>query len=335
MPRPIDRPATSSQSPSGDAAARRRPRASASGLIADVGDIGVLVRCDVNGATALQTLLPLLPGHPGPASVQLTIDAPGPSVPARPPDESGADLVAWREDGSIAFRHESGATACVQGDRASVGSLPTHGARRLLPLALTQLLGRHDRFVLHGAGLVRDGTAYLALGDTGSGKSTLSLAALTGGWQVLADDLVVIREGSNRVEVAGIPRTVVVSEALVATTGERGLMAGARPVADDSRRRCELPPDVLTPGWWPVAGCLLLGHSTRPPGELDRVSGHETLAHVVDAFSSAGEIELVRRFFPHAAALSRCPGWALRHGVRPAQRLAAARALLDGVVAAP
>lgn len=56
----------------------------------------------------------------------------------------------------------------------------------------------HEGFVLHAAGLVRDGRAHLFFGPSGAGKSTV--ASLSPGCRLLSDDLVLLlrREGSWR-----------------------------------------------------------------------------------------------------------------------------------------
>lgn len=48
----------------------------------------------------------------------------------------------------------------------------------------------HEGFVLHAAGVVRDGRAYLFFGPSGAGKSTV--VALSPGCPVLSDDLVLV-----------------------------------------------------------------------------------------------------------------------------------------------
>jgi hypothetical protein len=53
--------------------------------------------------------------------------------------------------------------------------------------------GLHD---LHGAGLVRDETGYLFLGDSGSGKSTAALTLVHQGWHYLSDDTLLIRRAA-------------------------------------------------------------------------------------------------------------------------------------------
>lgn len=327
-------------SPSGDLAARRSPSARASGLIVGLGDIPVLLRIDDDAVGAvLRTFLPDLPTLPGPAAAQLTLGDPAPLVPDRPCDHSATDLEAWHEGNALLLRHRSGTAAEVRGAEARIGGGRGHGdrtyaVRRLFALVVSRLLAPLERFVLHGAALVHRGQAYVALGDTGTGKSSLALAALSAGWGVLADDLVIVRHAGASLEVSGIPRPLVVPGDLANADEVSRWVAGARPTPDDPRRRRELAPDILERGWWPVAGSMMLGHSAGTAGELRRLTAHEALPRVVAAFVWSGDTVSLRRFFPHAAALSRRPAWELRHGARPDQRLAAGRELLAAVVAA-
>jgi len=61
--------------------------------------------------------------------------------------------------------------------------------------------------VLHGTAVVVDGEAVAFLGDSGFGKSTLGAAFLRTGYQLLTDDLLVVRERRERFHVfPGPPR---------------------------------------------------------------------------------------------------------------------------------
>jgi hypothetical protein len=60
--------------------------------------------------------------------------------------------------------------------------------------ALTLFLAtRHDRVPLHAAAVTRDGVAVLLAGASGTGKSTLVYAALSAGFQLLAEDMVFLQ----------------------------------------------------------------------------------------------------------------------------------------------
>ena len=60
----------------------------------------------------------------------------------------------------------------------------------LFTIPLIELLKRQQRFSLHAAGVCIDGAGMLLPGTSGAGKTTLTLALLRGGWNLLSDDMV-------------------------------------------------------------------------------------------------------------------------------------------------
>ncbi len=201
--------------------------------------------------------------------------------------------------------------------------------QQLFHFTVTHLLAHHDRYVLHAAGLVAEnGAAYVVLGASGQGKSTLALAAVTSGWRLLGDDLVVIRRGAAGLEASGIARRVAVP-------GDLGAVLGvpAPPVTGDHRGRWELDVDVLSRGWFPVAGIVEVGHSPTPDGELSALPGEDAMYRVLGGFSSVTDPLLLTKFFPIAGSLCQFPRWRLGHGVDPGTRLEVAQRLLEQVTA--
>ena len=67
------------------------------------------------------------------------------------------------------------------------------------------LLIRSGGFMLHSAGLVKNGKAYLFLGKSGAGKSTLSKLAGAAGAEVISDEINLLRFEKGRVRVYGSP----------------------------------------------------------------------------------------------------------------------------------
>jgi hypothetical protein len=62
----------------------------------------------------------------------------------------------------------------------------------------------HDGFLLHAAGVVKDGRAYLFFGPSGSGKTTV--AGLADGGRVVSDDLILVLPGvGDRPAAVSIP----------------------------------------------------------------------------------------------------------------------------------
>lgn len=67
------------------------------------------------------------------------------------------------------------------------------------------LLIRSGGFMLHSAGLVKNGKAYLFLGKSGAGKSTLSKLAASAGIKVISDEINLVRLEEDRCRVYGSP----------------------------------------------------------------------------------------------------------------------------------
>lgn len=74
---------------------------------------------------------------------------------------------------------------------------PSGGLSQLLRYAVGRVLAHRGHLVLHAAVLVIKGQAVLIAGPTGSGKTTLCLAALRAGASVVTDDLVLVRVGAS------------------------------------------------------------------------------------------------------------------------------------------
>lgn len=71
---------------------------------------------------------------------------------------------------------------------------------------LSSILIRSGGFMLHSAGIVKDGKAYLFLGKSGAGKSTLArLAAASGRAEVVSDEINMLRYEKGRFRVYGSP----------------------------------------------------------------------------------------------------------------------------------
>ena len=59
-------------------------------------------------------------------------------------------------------------------------------------LKLLWLLHGHNLYGLHANGLAEHGVGILLVGDTGSGKTTISLSLIMQGWKYLSDDVVLL-----------------------------------------------------------------------------------------------------------------------------------------------
>lgn len=67
------------------------------------------------------------------------------------------------------------------------------------------LLLREGGFMLHSAGIVKNGKAHLFLGKSGAGKSTLSKLAAAAGAEVISDEINLLRFEKGRFRVYGSP----------------------------------------------------------------------------------------------------------------------------------
>lgn len=246
--------------------------------------------------------------------------------PDRPPDVEVPGLRLWIEGGALVAAAR-GAVATVAARemavRGRVEDVAT-GFRTLAFPALAQLLVPEGVFLLHAAAVARAGGALLVVGGSGRGKSTLALAALELGWDVLADDVAVVRSGRTGPAVAGLARPPSVPADL------RSTRLGP-PRDNDPRRRHLLAGWTPARGWSNVVGLVRIGHGDRPEGTLAGMSERAALAALVHAFPLSVSPVPLRRFFPCAAALSRIPAWGMGHGNDAATRLAAAAAMLDRI----
>jgi hypothetical protein len=316
-----------------------------SGRVVDIAGIPVLLSAtDDRHAAAVASVLGALYDVPGEEPMCRITARPEPlPAPAGPPDEVHPDLEVWygANGHGLQLRHRSGVCAAAEGAVGVIGGVPEPargGARatdaselavamrRLLTPVSTALLAHHDRFVIHAAGVVRDDGAIVVLGPSGSGKSTIAAAGLDAGLRVLADDLLVLAPGradGATPLVTGIRRPMAIPADVVPA----GLETVAHAIGDP-RGRVELGAEHLYPGCEPVVAVVLLARSATARGSATRADAPTVLHHVLDAFAGVQLPDLLRRFAPHAIALSRRPGWRLELSSDPANRLSrAARAL--------
>ncbi len=240
-----------------------------------------------------------------PACVTIAVDADVVAAPERPPHSELYHIRYWDAPGDAVVAGSAGLVLFVDGTEARA-HLPDLAAltdfEGCVYLPLTWLLARHDRFMLHGAAVERDGVAVLVLGHSGAGKSTLAAAALEAGWRVLADDVVIVHRAENDTfRIHGVHRT----PAFPIEIG--GALTESATPLNDPRDRAELPRDVLTGGEHALAGVVLVVHSEHDEGSL---------AHAAGGARPPAAAAVVRRQHRPGA-----PGRVLRHR-RRAQPLA-------------
>lgn len=329
MARPMEQPEASSHS-GPEVAERRSAEAMVSGRIVDVAGLPVrLVATDLRRAQAMAALLVELPSHPGPPLLKLRFSSQCPELPRRVPDQTDGDFRVWRSGPSLELAYGDGVGALVTPRSAEIGGHHPdlrRAFRQVFPLVVTHLLAPFGLFVVHAAGLEQAGTAVVVVGGSGAGKSSVLVAGCQDGWGALSDDLVVVRSGDEGPEVLGIRRPVAGPPEVVDPT-----VPGSRILPGDLRQRWVVPVERWSGGWHPVGATLVTAHGATARSTLHPCTGTDLFPAVLESFLALAGPGLLRPWFPIAAALSRLPGWELRHGRDPAQRLAAARRLLGDV----
>jgi hypothetical protein len=284
---------------------------------------------DKTRAEALERFLGGFESAAGPAEASVRVGARFPAMPTRPPDHvvDGFDL--WTAGTTMHVDLTPTARATATDSTALVG-VTDEAALRSFPAAFlfvaTHLLALRDRFLVHAGAVAHGGRAYVVVGGSGTGKSTLIAAALDSDWKALADDMTVLRSEGSHLAVSGIRRPIAVPADVTPSVG-------AELVSGDARGRHVVPATALESEWLPVAGLIAVGHSASSTGGLTPLAGQEALRLVLKSFTSVANPDLLRLFFGSAAALSRLPAWRLEHGADPTTRLESARRLLDGVLA--
>jgi hypothetical protein len=309
-----------------------RAMGSLSARVVEVADVPIAFRAtDSERAQLVQQFLAGFPPAGGDAELAIRFGVRLPAMPARRPNHVVDGFEVWTAGSTMHVRLGDVARARADESTAVVG-LVGESAARIVPAAFlfvgTHLLAHHDRFLVHGGAVVDNGRAYVVLGGTGAGKSTLVAATLGTEWQALADDMVVVRSEGSDVLVTGVPRPVAVP-------ADVGAPPGAVPGVDDVRGRAFIGPAALASGWFPVQGLIEVGHGLSSAGDLAGLDAHRALRLLLASFTSVANPDLLRRFFGTAATLSRMPAWRLEHGADPGTRLTSARRLFTDVLAGP
>lgn len=86
---------------------------------------------------------------------------------------------------------------------------------KLFLVGLFHLLHYQNFYLLHAAGLMRNETGYLFIGESGSGKSSISLSLVRQGWRYLSDDALLIRSSVDDVEALSFRKRFYVDPVLI------------------------------------------------------------------------------------------------------------------------
>jgi hypothetical protein len=238
-------------------------------------------------------------------------------TPPRPPDDEhyGRRLWLLPDGAQVAAGDDVGLV--VRGDRAT-GWLGAAGQAEsfepLVGMALCWLLAREGRYVLHAAAVALDGRAVVALGHSGAGKSSLGLAALDAGLELLTDDLAIVEPCDGGLLVYGVHQAPAPPSEL------GGALLDSAEGRGDRRQRARLDVGLLTPGPRTLVGVVLVGHSGQAGGELERRPGHDAMPLLLQSFVALAAPEHRATYVPVAGRLARLPVWRLGHGTEASTR---------------
>jgi hypothetical protein len=156
-----------------------------------------------------------------------------------------------------------------------------------LSYAVQAALRRAGLYVLHAAGVVEPetGAGMIVVGNSNSGKSSLTIRLAGAGWRYLSDDMLVLAEEDNLIEAWALRRIFSVSEASFAGSGLGGSNAalGAPVNSDPSKRK--LDPRIMFPDSF-VESCrprvLLFPNLTgETASRVEKLSSGEAMARLI------------------------------------------------------
>jgi hypothetical protein len=162
--------------------------------------------------------------------------------------------------GIARYRCRSGSEIVVE----AVAGVPERNVRLyLLGSVMGLLLHQRGMLPLHGNAIVIDRGAYVFIGPSGIGKSTLAAWFHDRAYPVLADDVALVRfEGTQALVEPGLSRLRLWRDAVVAT----GRAADGYPrsyMGDDSWEKFDIPLEVHGLGPMPLRAVVLLGESDK------------------------------------------------------------------------
>jgi len=287
------------------------------GFAVDLGGVSVgLSATDAARAEAMRTVLGRMPPSVDDPVVHLAFGRHRVPLPDRSPDESQGDMELWHDPGALGLAYGTSVSALVASGRGTVGGYTsdvTRVFRRVAPFMLASLLAPHNRFVIHGGAIQRDGHAVLILGGSGWGKSTLILGALQDGWSVLSDDLVLVRTDRSGPVVSGIPKTLTVPREVVSPD------TPAWAIDNDPRARVRLRFEGWDRGSHLVTSLVVVGHGHAEEATIEPIEPVELLALLLRSMLSQ-QLPNVRRYTRLAITLCGLPARRLLHSEPPGAR---------------
>jgi len=195
-----------------------------------------------------------------------------------------ADVLRFSEPGAVGIC-EAGTSTIRIVVRPDDAPAAFAGSHLFLTLSLLELLKRRGRFAIHAGGVARDGRAILIAGPTGAGKTTLVVAASLDGFELLGDDLVLLRHhpGEDSIRLAAFPDEIDLTPSTSKFFPEiERLLVGVKPGASGKRSLHPLDIPGVRVAWDTRPAALVFPTALRAtPASLREISPDEALARLV------------------------------------------------------
>jgi hypothetical protein len=230
-----------------------------------------------------------------------------------------ADRVLLRTPGSIAVADVARRDGTAYVTRALVNDL-AHFRYGVLEAITLVILTQLDRQPVHAAALTRDRCGLLLAGPSGTGKSTLTYAAIRHGFKVLAEDMVYVQL-SPRLRVWGLPGHLHLPVSArqhfheLADSLPTLLANGKEKIAINLRTLNALPDMPVAPR----AGICVLTRSGAAPS-LETLSG-DALTRIMTGRLEPGFDVFAETVAPAIRELARYGGWRLNLGDDPEEAI--------------
>ncbi len=139
-----------------------------------------------------------------------------PPLPSQPPffRDSNEVLTAYTVEGGTLLHFLDGGIVLVSDDGKSLhltltAEAITKGAiEDMVMVGLAPLLRRRGYFLLHAAGVSKHGKGLIFVGQSHSGKTTTALNLVLSGWELLSNDVILVRQLAGEMLAYPVPDVV-------------------------------------------------------------------------------------------------------------------------------
>ena len=233
---------------------------------------------------------------------------PAPSVRHAVTIECEPSAAAMTYSDALSATLSAGSVVVPSADRLvvqpSIGTTDEAIRQLVLGMGIRLLFHRRGNLVFHASAIDIDGTAVAFLGGSGTGKSTTAAAFVDAGYDVLADDVVVVSDPSTPM----VPRSFSAVKLDRSTGRAYGLETVDRDTAGGPRRRYHRTPAHFDNDACPVERMYLLAEGDAvaidPLDSGDAV--FELMRYSYSTYDSdGGDREVVSEHFHRCASLAR------------------------------